>query len=161
METLLIITAIIISIVGLIGCIVPALPGPPLNFIAILLIQWAFQPFATNFLLVTGALVVVVTVLDFFLPVWIAKKFGASREGITGSIVGLIVGLLFAPIGIIFGLIAGAIIGDLISGKKLGEAVYSGFGSALGTLFSTGFKLMLSGVLTWYVFREIFRYFAG
>lgn len=161
MEIVLISLALILSIIGVIGCIVPGLPGPPLNFVALMLLEWAFGPFIANFILFSGLAVLVVTLLDYLLPVWIAKKFGASREGVIGSMIGLVAGMVFPPIGMVFGLLAGAIIGDLISGKNFGEAVFSGIGSALGTLFSTGFKLIVSGVLTYYVFKEVVMRFFG
>lgn len=161
MEIVLICLALILSIIGVLGCIIPGLPGPPLNFIALMLMQWAFSPFSTNFIVISAFAVLLVTLLDYLLPVWIAKKFGASREGVIGSMIGLIVGMLFAPIGMVFGLLAGAIIGDLIAGKNFGEAVFSGIGSALGTLFSTGFKLIVSAVLSYYIFKEVILRFFG
>lgn len=161
MEFLLIFLALLLSFIGILGCIVPGLPGPPLNFIAVLLLQWAISPFSGNFLWGWGIATVVVTILDYFLPVWAAQKFGASREGVIGGVIGMFAGLLIPPVGIIFGLIAGAIIGDMIAGKKMSEAIYSGFGTALGTLFSTGFKLLVSALLTFFVAKEIFCHFTG
>jgi len=161
LDILLICLAILLTVIGLAGCIVPGLPGPPLNFIALLMLQWAIEPFSGTFLLIAAVAVLIVSVLDFLLPVWIAKKFGASREGMIGSIIGMFLGMVFPPVGIIFGLVAGAVIGDMIAGKSIGDAVYSGFGNALGTLFSTGFKLMVSGFLTYYLLKEVFSYFAG
>jgi len=155
MEIFLIVLAVIFALVGLAGCIVPGLPGPPLNFIALLFIQAAFAPFETSFLVIWGIVTVVVVVLDYYVPVYISKKFGATRQGIIGSIIGLVIGIIFTPIGMIAGLIIGAIVGDMVAGKSLNQALRSGFGSALGTLFSTGFKLIVSGILTYYVIKEI------
>jgi len=101
----------------------------------------------------------VVVIADYYLPVWVAKKYGATREGIIGSIAGLILGLVFPPVGMVAGLILGAIAGDIIAGKNLGEAVKSGFGSVLGTLFSTGAKLVVSGILSWYMILEVVRHY--
>lgn len=158
MEIALIIAAVLLAFTGIVGCIVPGLPGPPLNYISILLIQWAFSPFTENFLLWWAAIVLVVTLLDYYLPVWVAKKIGASREGIIGSIIGMLAGLVIPPVGIVFGLIAGAIIGDMIAGKRLHEAVYSGLATAFGTLLSTGLKLIVSAVLTWHLVKTTFCY---
>ncbi len=155
MEIFLIVLAIIFALVGLAGCIVPGLPGPPLNFISLLFIQGAFAPFETSFLVIWGIVTVLVVILDYYIPIWVSKKYGATRQGIIGSIIGLVIGIIFTPIGMIAGLIIGAIVGDMVAGKSLTHALRSGFGSALGTLFSTGFKLIVSGVLTFYVINEI------
>jgi uncharacterized protein YqgC (DUF456 family) len=158
MEIALIIAAILLAFTGILGCIVPGLPGPPLNYVSILLVQWAFSPFSSSFLIWWAVIVLLITIIDYVLPVWVSKKFGASRAGIIGSIAGMLIGMIFPPIGIIAGLIAGAVIGDLISGKRLNEAVYSGFGTAFGTLMSTGLKLIVSGILTWQLFKVTFCY---
>ncbi|MBK6640101.1 MAG: DUF456 domain-containing protein [Bacteroidetes bacterium] len=159
MEVILFIIAILLALTGLAGCIIPGLPGPPLNFMAILLVQWAFQPFSASFLWIWAAITLVVVILDYFLPVWVSKKFGATREGIIGSIIGLIAGMIFPPIGMIAGLIIGAVLGDMIAGKSLQDAAKSGLGNAVGTLFSIGFKLIVSGMLTWYTFSRIVMYY--
>ncbi len=158
MEIALIITALLLALIGIIGCIVPGLPGPPLNYISILLIQWSFSPFSNEFLFWWAVIVLAVTLLDYFLPVWVAKKIGASREGVIGSLIGMLAGFIIPPVGIILGLIAGAVIGDLIAGKRLHEAVYSGLGTAFGTLLNTGFKLIVSAILFWHMMKSTYCY---
>lgn len=155
MELFLIIIAVVLALTGLAGCILPGLPGPPLNFIAILILQWQFQPFGLPFLIGWGMVTVLIVVLDFYAPVWISKKLGATKAGITGSWIGLLAGIIFTPIGMVAGMIAGAIIGDLLAGKQLHEAVRSGLGNAAGTLLSTGLKLIVSLILTFYLAKEI------
>jgi hypothetical protein len=159
MEITLIIIAFILTLVGIAGCIFPGLPGPPLNFAALLLMQWAIQPYSIFFLVLAGIFTAVTVVLDYLVPVWTAKKFGATKQGIWGSIIGMLIGMFFTPIGMIIGLLAGAVIGDMIAGRTSGQAVKSGFGTFLGTLLGIGIKLGVAGVMAFFVCYDIIVYF--
>ncbi len=158
MDYLLILFSFLFCFTGLAGCIIPGLPGPPLNYVALILLQWAFKPFSVTFLIVWAVVVIIITILDYMLPIWTAKKFGATRQGIIGSIVGMILGIFFTPIGMIAGLIAGAILGDLIAGQQLHKAVGSGAATAFGTLLTIGIKLIVSGIMAFYTLVEAGAY---
>lgn len=155
MEIFLTIIAILLAVAGLAGCILPGLPGPPLNYVALLILQWQYHLFTIPFLIGWGVVTVLMVVLDYYAPVWISRKLGATKAGITGSWIGLLAGIIFTPIGMVAGMIAGAVIGDLIAGKQLYEALRSGLGNAAGTLLSTGLKLIVSMVLTFYLVKEL------
>jgi uncharacterized protein len=158
MELVLVIIAIILTLAGLAGCVLPAIPGPPLNFIGLLLLQWAWQPFSTITLVVLGIITVIVLVLDYMIPVWGAKIFGATRYGVWGSIIGMLAGVFLTPIGMIMGLLLGAIIGDMLAGKKPLEALKSGAGTFLGTMAGMLVKLIVAGIMTFMAFYEIIKY---
>ncbi|NCD43277.1 MAG: DUF456 domain-containing protein [Bacteroidia bacterium] len=139
--------------VGLVGCIVPILPGPPIAYIGLLLMQLADpRPFTMNFMLMMATIVVGVTVVDNVIPVYGTKKMGGSKKGVWGATIGLIIGLFFAPVGLIVGPFAGAFIGEMLGGQDSRTAMKSGFGSLLGFLMGTGLKLIVSG---WIVARYI------
>jgi len=141
---------------GWVGCIVPGMPGPPLAYVALLLLQATeFVDFSVQFLLITAMVTVVVTVADYILPVWGTRKWGGSRAGTIGAIVGLLVGLFFAPVGIIVGPFAGAFVGELIAGRDTDAALHSGFGSFVGFLFGTLMKLTVCMVFTYYYFKQL------
>ena len=141
---------------GLVGCIVPAMPGPPLSYVALLLLQITrFADYSVKFLLIAAFITVIVTVVDYILPVWGTKKWGGSRAGTIGAILGLIVGLFFVPVGIILGPFAGAVVGELIVGRDSKTALRSGFGSLMGFLFGTVMKLTVSIVFTYYFTKEL------
>lgn len=155
MITTLVILSLILALAGIIGCVFPGLPGHPLNYLAMWCLQWAFHPFSIATLIVFGILTIVVLVLDYYVPIWTAKKFGATKQGIIGSMLGMIVGFFFTPIGMILGTIMGAIIGDMVAGKTSSQATKSGIATFFGTLISIGMKLVLSGVMTGIVIYKI------
>jgi uncharacterized protein len=155
MDTVLIITAIILSILGIIGSVLPALPGHPLNYMAMWCVQWVYHSFSTTTLIVFGVLTVVLIILEYVLPIWWAKKFGATREGIIGSAIGMVLGFFFTPIGMILGTLVGAIIGDMIAGRTTGEATRSGIATVFGTFLTIGLKLLLAGLMTSFVIYEL------
>ncbi|MCG3164951.1 MAG: hypothetical protein POELPBGB_00711 [Bacteroidia bacterium] len=155
MEAVLIIIAILLLFAGLLGCVLPAIPGPPLSYVALLLVQWAWKPFETTTLIVFAIITIAVTLLDYIIPVWGAKVFGATKQGIYGSIIGMLVGTFLTPVGMIAGLLIGAILGDVVGGRKLSDAVGSGLGTFIGTMAGMAVKLIVSGVMTFMVFFKI------
>lgn len=157
-DYILVATGIIFIIVGLIGCILPIIPGPPLSFIGLLFLHFTgFRDFTSNFLLLMGIVAIVVTIIDYIVPIWGTKKFGGSKAGVWGATLGLIVGIFFfPPIGIIIGPLAGAVIAEMIRGKEFTKSFWAGLGSLVGFLLGTGIKLMASGIMTYYFFKELF-----
>ncbi len=155
METLLIVIAVLLTVLGFVGSIVPALPGPPLSYIALLLLQWAIHPFSTTLLVVTGIITLLIVAFDYLLPVWTAKKYGATKQGVWGSVIGMMMGIIFPPIGMIAGLIVGAVVGDLIAGRSFSQAATSASGTVFGTLITIGLKLTWCVVLSYYLISRI------
>jgi uncharacterized protein YqgC (DUF456 family) len=156
-EILLLILGGILSLVGIAGSIFPFIPGPPLNWIALLLLQLTSRhPFTTRFLLTWALITAAVVVLDYVIPIYGTKKFGGTRKGVWGSTIGLLAGMFFfPPFGIIIGPFLGAFIGELAAGKNSGEAFRAGFGSFIGFLAGTLMKLVLSIIMTWHFFVHI------
>lgn len=98
MDILLIILGILCLLAGLAGCILPALPGPPLAYGGMLLLHFTDRvQFGTTQLVVWLVLVIVVQVLDYFVPLLGAKYSGGSRWGERGCLAGTIAGLFFMP----------------------------------------------------------------
>jgi len=156
-ETAGILIGIVIGLAGLAGCIVPGIPGPPLNYVALLFVQWAARPFSVAVLAGWAVITVVVTALDYWLPVWTARRFGATRQGILGSIIGMVIGMFMTPVGMLAGLVIGAILGDLAAGRSHGQAARSGLATAFGTLLTIGIKLVASGAMFYLVIRSAAR----
>ena len=148
-------------ILGIIGCLVPVLPGPPFSFLGLILLHITRFGHSTNPVLTTpvlitlGAITVIVTVLDYFVPIWGTKRFGGSKYGTRGATVGLVIGLFLGPMGIIIGPLLGAFVGEMIFKDDIGYAFKAGFGSLLGFLTGIGLKLAASFVMTFYFVKEL------
>jgi len=157
MDYVLITLGILFIIGGILGGVLPVLPGPPLSYVGLLLLHFTERyQFSTRFLIIWAIITVVIYALDYIIPAWGTKRFGGSKRGVWGSVIGLVVGLFFfPPFGIIIGPFAGAVIGELTSGKDSGSALKSGFGSFVGFLTGTLLKLITSGMMTWYFFKEM------
>lgn len=156
---MLIIIGFILNIVGIIGVVVPALPGVVLNYLALILLYISKGQSAVSIdtLIVFGLLTVSVSLLDYALPLWGAKKFGASRIGIWGAAIGMLLGVIFfPPFGIIFGLLIGSFTGELIAGKNQSQALKAGFATFLGSLTSMVVKLVLAIIMTVYFLIHLF-----
>lgn len=157
-DVLLIIIAGVFMLIGIVGCILPVIPGPPLAFVGLLIVEATEKvDFSGNFLLLMFVIAVGVTALDYIIPIWGTKKFGGTRAGVIGSTLGLIGGLIFfLPLGIIIGPFVGAVIGEMLQNDDFNQAVKSGIGSFIGFLLGTGIKLIASSVMTYYFFNAVF-----
>jgi uncharacterized protein YqgC (DUF456 family) len=156
MDLFLAILGTICIVVGVLGSLLPILPGPPISFAGILLLHFSkYAQFETRFLILFGALTAIVAVLDYVVPVWGTKKFGGSKYGTWGATIGVLIGLFFGPLGIILCPFLGAVAGELIYGKKLNDAFRAGFGSFIGFVTGTLMKLALSVILAFYFFKEL------
>lgn len=145
-------------IAGILGGILPVLPGPPLSYVGLLLLHFTNRyQFSSRFLIIWAIITVIVYILDFVIPAWGTKRYGGSNRGIWGSILGLIAGLLtLGPPGIIIGPFVGAVIGECTTGKDIRTALKSGFGSFVGFLAGTALKLAVSGIMMWHFISKIF-----
>lgn len=135
--------------VGLVGCFMPIVPGPTIAYSSLfvaLAIGDHSSPTVQR-LVVAGVVTAVVTLLDYIVPAWGAKKFHCSRGGTFGCFVGTIVGLFFLPFGILAGPFLGALAGELISGKELGSALFGSLGALVGLLTGVLLKVACCGFL--------------
>ena len=113
MDVVLVVLAAVCILIGIAGCILPVLPGVPLAYVGLLLLHASsYADFSLTFLLLWGAAVVVVQLLDYFIPAWGAKRFGGTKWGIWGSTIGVLVGIFLGPWGIVLGPFIGAVIGE-------------------------------------------------
>ena len=158
MEITLVILGLLLSLMGLIGSVFPAVPGPPLSFLALLVLSYAknWEPFGTTFLIAAACITVVVIVLDYAVSALGAQKYGASKYGIGGSVLGMLIGIFFfPPLGMILGAIGGAFVGELLAGKATSEALKAGWGVFIGNLMGTGIKLAFCGIALFFYVKEI------
>ena len=152
MDIILIIIGVIFLILGIIGSFIPVLPGPPLSYFSLVLLQFtSFQPFTVRFLVIWAIVTAAIVLLDYVVPAYGTKVFGGTKKGQWGAVVGVFVGLFFLPpIGIIIGPFLGALVGEMLAGKPTGEAFKPAFGSFLGFLAGTFMKLALALIFVYY-----------
>jgi len=152
MTILIIIFSIILLILGVLGSILPVIPGPPLSFIGLLLLHF-FTPFEMqkDYLLLFGFSAALITFLDYWLQVYSVKLFGGGRTSTIGVIIGIVLGLfIFPPIGVLVGPFLGAYIGAIIeSDFDLLKSFKIAFGSLIGFLGGTILKFVYSIVVIW------------
>ncbi len=147
MDIVLAIMAFLLAVVGIVGCIVPALPGVVLSYGGLLCAYFtSYSTLSAASLWLWLAAVVVVSAADYFLPAWMTRRFGGSRAGAIGATIGVFAGFfLFPPIGIFVGPFLGAVAGELVNDHRdTPKALLIGFGSFLAFLVGTGIKLAVS-----------------
>ncbi len=155
----LIILGVVFILIGIIGCVIPGIAGPPFSFLALIFLSIAkhWEPFSSKFLIAMGALTLFVQALDYLLPAMGAKKFGATKYAFWGAILGLLLGILiFPPFGMIICAFLGAVLGEVIAGKKSYEALRAGWGVFVGVMIGMLLKLILSGIMTFYFIKGLF-----
>ena len=151
MDTVLIIIGVILLVCGIIGCIVPFLPGPPLAYCSLILLQFThFQPFSVTFLIVWAIVVSIVVLLDYYIPIWGTKRFGGTKGGTWGAAIGLLLGIFLSPAGILIGPFLGAFVGEIINRQDTSTAFRSAIGAFAGFLAGTFMKLIICGTLAFY-----------
>ena len=156
MDVLWIVLGIIVMLVGLAGCILPFLPGPPLCFIALMLQQLReIPPFTAKFLWIWASITVVITILDYVVPLYGTKRYGGTKYGIWGCTIGLIAGLWLGPLGIIIGPFLGAFIGEMIANNNSNQAFRAALGSFFGFLLGTLLKLIVCFAMGYYLIISI------
>ena len=146
----LLLLALGLMAVGLVGTVVPVLPGIPLVFAGVLVyaVATGFAVVGVGHLVLYGALTALAMALDLAANLLGARAFGASRWGVIGAAVGMVVGLLVGgPIGLLLGPLAGAVALEALSGRPLRRALSSGVGALLGFIFGTVVELALALVI--------------
>jgi uncharacterized protein len=155
--TLVNIVVAILMIAGLVGAVVPFLPGAPLIFAGALLyaLTTDFTPVGAGRLAILAVLGVLAWALEHLAGVVGARRAGGGRAAVVGAMVGMVVGVMVAPIGLLLGPIVGAVAGELLTGRAPGASVRTGVGAALGVL--TGvvahftLALVMIGLFVWWV----------
>jgi uncharacterized protein YqgC (DUF456 family) len=156
MDYVLLILSIVMMIVGIAGCLLPVLPGPPLTYLSLVVLHFThFADISRNLFIILGIVTILVTVIDYVVPIWGTRQFGGSKYGMRGATVGLIIGLFLGPPGIIIGPFVGAVVGELIYKDEIKYALKAGFGSLLGFLTGIGLKLAASLLMTFYFVRAL------
>ena len=148
MNTFLIIMAFVCLVIGIVGSVAPGLPGPPIAWVGLLLAGFTPWVETTSMLLiVTAAVAVVITILDYVMPSFSTKRYGGSKYGVWGCNIGLVLslfGLPFGPtglLGVVFWPFVGALVGEYLKQQQMNRALRAAWGAFLGFLSGTLLKL--------------------
>jgi len=138
--------AVLLIAIGLIGVVLPAIPGPPLIFAGLFLAAWAenFSYVGAGTLVILGLLALLTYGVDLWATMFGAKRFGASKRAVAGALIGAIVGLFLGFPGVLFGPFIGAVIGELSAQRSLEDAARAGFGATVGLVLGAALKLALA-----------------
>jgi uncharacterized protein YqgC (DUF456 family) len=137
--------------VGVIGSILPGLPGSPLVLVAAVLHRLYFGEQRGASLWVLGLLTLMVLlslVIDYLATLYGAKKMGATWKGLAGALVGALIGMFFNIPGIIIGTFIGALAFELAGGRERNEALKAGVGATIGLLAGTAGKVAVCVSMT-------------
>ena len=144
---------------GIAGSILPGLPGTPISWVGMLLLYiWgsgvnaAGNPMSLSTLIIWGVVVLIVSVVDYVVPMYFTKLTGGSKYAERGALIGLVAGIILTPIGMIAGSFLGAFIAEVQWGKKTSsEALLAALGSFLGFILGTGIKTIASVLILWQI----------
>lgn len=147
---------------GLIGCIVPILPGPPVAFVSLLLVSLAggWTVYSVHLLVLLAVLAIAASVLDSILPAAGSKRAGAGKAGVWGSVAGMIIGtFFFPPFGTFIGAFAGALVGEFLASREGGRSFRAAMGVFTGTMAAMVAKLAVTGTVAVVFVRGALRLF--
>ncbi len=152
-EILLWTLAALLVVGGVLGLVLPGLPGAPLVFAGLIAAAAAddFEFVGVWSLLALGFMAGLTYAVDFVAGALGAKKFGASKRAVIGAAIGALVGALGVVVGLLAGLpglvlgpFVGAVIGELSQHGNLRQAGWAGFGATLGLALGAAVKLGLA-----------------
>lgn len=157
MDTTLGVIAIVCGIIGLLGAVLPVLPGTIVSFLGLVCVSFSsYSELSTLTLTLWGFISVAVIVMDYVLPGYFSRRFGATRAGTIGATVGTLLGVFCGPMGIILGPFVGAVVGELLAEQlSFKEALSVGFGSMMSFLVGTLFKLIAGCWMLITIIRDV------
>jgi uncharacterized protein YqgC (DUF456 family) len=149
MTILLEVIGAVLIAAGLIGAIVPALPGIPLIFGGIWLMAGAdgYHHLGLGWLLGIALVGAVGLTCDLLAGAVGAKRMGASKRAVVGALAGTVIGIFFGLPGLLIGPFLGAVLGELSAGNSIQRSTEVAVGAWIGLIFGTIIKLVSSVVM--------------
>lgn len=158
MKAIALILSILLFIAGLLGTVLPVLPGAILIYVGMLVygLMTGFATLNAQFFILQALVLIFTFFMDFIASSVGTKGFGGSKQAVLGAIIGTILGLIsFGPIGIVVGPFLGSVVAEMLQGKQLNQAIYVGFGTLIGSLGGTFLKLCTELLMIICFFIEI------
>lgn len=146
--------AIICAIVGILGSVVPGLPGPPLSWVALLLmyLDKTNDEITMTALIIWFIVVAAVTLLDYVVPALLTKATGGHKAASIGATVGLFAGMFLTPIGMIGGSLLGAFLGEyLVENGGTWASFKASIGAFMGFIVTLLMKVICASIILWKV----------
>ena len=142
--------ALFVMLIGILGCLLPVLPGTPIILAAAIGHKIFFGSEGAGWIVLTilTLFTLISLVLDQAASMIGAKKLGATWKGVTGAVVGGIVGLFFSIPGILLGPFVGATLFELVGDREFKDAAKAGAGATIGLLVGTVGKTAIGIVMT-------------
>lgn len=143
-DIILFIVAGLLFFIGVVGCIIPGLPGTPLCWGALLCVSFtSVCTVSWTVLVILAVVTAAVEIVNNIIPAMFARRAGGSKEASWGSIIGTFVGLLGLGVGVFLGAFLGAFIGELIhDDRRVGHALSVALWSFLGFITGVGLRLL-------------------
>ena len=159
-DIILLTIGLLLCILGIIGSFIPIIPGPLTSWTGILLINLTESiKFNIQFVLITFIVALIVSILDYLIPMLGVKKLGGSKGGLIGASFGLIIGIIIiGPVGLLLGSFIGAITGEMLSKKTFFESIKPALGSIMGVLIGSGIKFCLSMAYLFFFLNILWSY---
>jgi len=141
--------AVILVLVGLVGIVLPALPGTMLIVAGLILAAWAddFARVGPGMLVLIGVIGAASYGVDFVAAALGAKHMGASKRAMVGAGLGTLLGLFFGFVGVIIGPLLGAVIGELTQHRDWKRVGRAGLAAWLGFAIGTAVKVAMAFVM--------------
>ena len=135
--------ALIFVLIGLVGMVLPALPGVPLVFAGLLLAAWSdgFQHVGGVSVLLLAALTLFAVLADLVASAFGTRLAGASAWAFAGAGIGAVIGLFFGILGVLLGPFLGALLAEWLVFRNFGRAAKAGGGAAIGLLIGVAVKI--------------------
>src|SRR2546429_5285226 len=124
--------AIVLMALGLIGTVIPIVPGTTIILAAAVvhrLVLGSDRSLGWSALIAMLTLTLVTYAIDAAAGYMGAKRFGATKWGLIGGVAGALIGLFFGLFGLFVGPVIGAIAGELIGGKEKMKTCRAGWGA--------------------------------
>jgi len=149
MTILLWIIGIALVVIGLIGTVLPALPGAMLIVAGLVVAAWAdgFTKVGVVTLVIIGVIGAASYLVDFAAAALGAKKFGASPRAMVGAGLGTLLGLFLGIPGIIIGPFLGAVIGELTVHRDMAKVGKAGLAAWIGFVIGMAVKVGIAFVM--------------
>lgn len=131
---------------GVVGTVLPIIPGAMLIFAGAVLGAWIddWSRVSTWTLGVIGLLALISIACDFVAGSLGAKRLGASPLAVSGAAIGTVVGVFTGLWGVLFMPFVGAAIGEFIAMRNLQRAGRVGIATGVGLLVGVVVKLALA-----------------